>query len=340
VGLRNLLHTTTFRLAAVYVAGFAASVAALGVITDVTASALERRLDARMASEMKALQADDRAGGLPGLIATVQVHQALHPNGAFEYAVVERDKRLAGDLTEWPSVPGWQDRPYNETDGDVGRRRFLVNDLSDGIRLVVAADPEQVDEVKQAVFYGFLSAFGAVLALGILGGTALSASLLKRVETIRSTAEAIIAGDLTRRVPVGGKGDDLDRLSQTINRMLDRMAELMESLREVSVNIAHDLKTPLARLRQRLEAAQAQSPDDRKAATRGVHRSCGRNPRDLLGAAAHRADRGWHAPLRLCRSRFERCLRDCSRGVRAGRRGRRPDTHGIDHARLAHHRRS
>jgi cation transport ATPase/HAMP domain-containing protein len=105
-----------------------------------------------------------------------------------------------------------------------------------------------------------------VVALGILGGAALSAALLKRVETIRSTAEAIIAGDLTRRVPVGGKGDDLDRLSQTINRMLDRMAELMESLREVSVNIAHDLKTPLARLRQRLEAAQAQSPDDRKAA--------------------------------------------------------------------------
>ena len=140
MGLRNLLHTTTFRLAAVYVAGFAASVAALGVITYVvTASALERRLDARMASEMKALQADDRAGGLPRLIATVQVHQALHPNGAFEYAVVERDMRLAGDLTEWPSVPGWQDRPYNETNGDVGHRRFLVNELSDGIRLVVAA---------------------------------------------------------------------------------------------------------------------------------------------------------------------------------------------------------
>jgi signal transduction histidine kinase len=267
VSLRKLLHTTTFRLAAVFVAGFAASVAGLGVITYViTASALERRLDARMAIEMKALQADDRGGGLPRLIATVQAHQALHPNGAFEYAVVERGKRLAGNLTEWPSVPGWQDRPYNEIDGDVGRRRFLVADLNDGIRLVVAADPEQVDEVKQAVFYGFLSAFGAVVALGILGGAALSAALLKRVETIRSTAEAIIAGDLTRRVPVGGKGDDLDRLSQTINRMLDRMAELMESLREVSVNIAHDLKTPLARLRQRLEAAQAQSPDDRKAA--------------------------------------------------------------------------
>jgi signal transduction histidine kinase len=253
VGLRKLLHTTTFRLAAVYVAGFAASVAGLGVITYVvTASALERRLDTRMASEMRILQADNSAGGLPRLIATVQAHQALHPNGAFEYAVVERGKRLAGDLTEWPSVPGWRNRPYNETDGDIGRRRFLVADLNDGIMLVVAADPEQVDEVKQAVFYGFLSAFGA--------------ALLKRVESIRSTAEATIAGDLTRRVPVGGKGDDLDRLSRTINRMLDRMAELMESPREVSANIAHDLKTPLARLRQRLEAAQAQSPDDRKAA--------------------------------------------------------------------------
>jgi hypothetical protein len=90
VSLRKLLHTTTFRLAAVYVAGFAASVAGLGVITYViTASALERRLDARMAIEMKALQADDRGGGLPRLIATVQARQALHSNGAFEYAVVE-----------------------------------------------------------------------------------------------------------------------------------------------------------------------------------------------------------------------------------------------------------
>jgi hypothetical protein len=151
VGLRKLLHTTTFRLAAVFVAGFAASVAGLGVITYViTASALERRLDARMAIEMKALQADDRGGGLPRLIATVQAHQALHPNGAFEYAVVERGKRLAGNLTEWPSVPGWQDRPYNEIDGDVGRRRFLVADLNDGIRLVVAADPEQVDESRRS----------------------------------------------------------------------------------------------------------------------------------------------------------------------------------------------
>jgi signal transduction histidine kinase len=74
--------------------------------------------------------------------------------------------------------------------------------------------------------------------------------------------QRLVRVDLTRRVPVRGNGDDLDRLSQTINRMLDRMAELMESLREVSANIAHDLKTPLARLRQRLEAAQTQSPDD------------------------------------------------------------------------------
>jgi len=148
VGLRKLLHTTTFRLAAVYVAGFAASVAALGVITYVvTASALERRLDARMASEMNALQ----SGDLPRLIATVHAHQALHPNGAFEYALVERGKRLAGDLTEWPSVPGWQDRPYNETNGDVGRRRFLVAGRFHGNSIPPSLiRPEVIAELKRS----------------------------------------------------------------------------------------------------------------------------------------------------------------------------------------------
>jgi len=148
VGLRKLLHTTTFRLAAVYVAGFAASVAGLGVITYVvTASALERRLDARMASKMNALQSDD----LPRLIATVHAHQALHPNGAFEYALVERGKRLAGDLTEWPSVPGWQDRPYNETNGDVGRRRFLVAGRFHGNSIPPSLiRPEVIAELKRS----------------------------------------------------------------------------------------------------------------------------------------------------------------------------------------------
>jgi signal transduction histidine kinase len=95
--------------------------------------------------------------------------------------------------------------------------------------------------------------------LGIGGGIWLSRAFLRRVDAIARTAEAIIGGDLTRRVPTVGTGDDLDRLAATLNRMLDRIAALMESLRQVSSDIAHDLRTPLTRLYQRLEGARVRS---------------------------------------------------------------------------------
>ena len=263
----KILQTTTFRLAAIYVAGFALAVAAFGIVTYfVTARTLERRLDSAIAVDMKALQADYRTGGLSQLLSAVSVHEHSHPNGPLDYAVIVNGSRVAGRLTTWPFVPGWSTLPYRESEGDDARRRFLVANLKEGVTLVIAADPEEVDEIKEAIFYGFLSAFGAVLVLGIVGGIGLSLTLLRRVEMIRRTAEAIIAGDLSRRVPLRGSGDDLDRLSQTLNHMLDRIGELMESLHEVSANIAHDLKTPLARLRQRLEVARMQPDEMRKAA--------------------------------------------------------------------------
>ena len=263
----KILQTTTFRLAAIYVALFAFAVAVLGVVTYfVTARTLERRLDGAITMDMESLQANYRTGGLSQLVTAANVHERSHPNGPLDYAVIVNGSRLAGHLTTWPSAPGWSTLPYRESEGDDARRRFLVANLKEGVTLAIAADPEEVDEIKEAIFYSFLSAFGAVLALGIVGGIGLSLTLLGRVEMIRRTAEAIIAGDLSRRVPLRGSGDDLDRLSQTLNDMLDRIGKLMESLREVSANIAHDLKTPLARLRQRLEAARMQPDDMRKVA--------------------------------------------------------------------------
>ena len=261
----RVLQTTTFRLATIYVAAFAISVATFGVVIyTFTADALERRLEARIENDMRALRADYRSGGLSGLVAAVSAHERAHPNGALEYAVLVTGNQVAGHLSLWPKTAGWSTLFYPESAGDIGRRRFLVIDLGQSVTLVIAADPEQIDQLKGAVFDGFLSAFGAVLILGILGGIGLSLSLLRRVEAMRRAAEAIIAGDLSQRIPVRGSGDDLDRLSQTLNHMLDRIGELMESLREVSANIAHDLKTPLARLRQRLEVAQTQPDDARK----------------------------------------------------------------------------
>ncbi len=262
----RILHTTAFRLAASYVTVFAMAVAVLGAVTYfVTVGALERQLDSRISRETNALRAVYDTRGVPGLLSTVVKHEASHPNGALDYAVIVGTNKRAGHLTKWPAVRGWSKLAYPEQDGDIGARLFLVSDLGRELTLVVAADPEQIDEVKQAILDGFLSAFGAVLLLGSIGAIVLSLALLKRVDVIRRTADAIIAGDLSRRIPLQGTGDDFDRLSWTLNNMLDRIDELMESLREVSAHIAHDLKTPLARLRQRLEAAQREASGERQA---------------------------------------------------------------------------
>ncbi len=261
MNLPRVLRTATFRLAALYVVLFATSVIVLGAIVYlVTVGALERRLDARIAGEMTSLKYAFQAGGLARLEADVRIHQRTRPAGALDYLVIgPGGEWLTGTLPALPTRLGWSDMERKESDGDVSHRRILTAALGGGVRLAIGADREQIEETKQDIFDGFASAFGAVVLLGSIGGVALSFSLLKRVETIRRTAEAIIAGDLTRRVPVGTSNDDFDRLAQTLNHMLDRMGELMESLRQVSADIAHDLKTPLARLRQGLEATQTRS---------------------------------------------------------------------------------
>jgi signal transduction histidine kinase len=122
--------------------------------------------------------------------------------------------------------------------------------------LAVGGDLRQIDDLEEAIAAALLWAVGLAAVLGITGGTLLSRAFLGRVDAIARTAEAIIGGDLGRRVPTRGTGDDLDRLASTLNRMLDRIQALMESLRQVSSDVAHDLRTPLSRLYQRLEDAR------------------------------------------------------------------------------------
>jgi signal transduction histidine kinase len=134
--------------------------------------------------------------------------------------------------------------------------------LPDGYKLLVGDDEERIEALDGAVLRGFGMALAGVVILGVLGGFALSGDVHRRLAAISGTAEAIIDGDLARRVPVRGSDDDLDRLALTFNRMLDRIAALMESVKQVSNDIAHDLRTPLTRLRQKLEAGLA-APGER-----------------------------------------------------------------------------
>jgi signal transduction histidine kinase len=122
-------------------------------------------------------------------------------------------------------------------------------------RLLIGRDVEAQSELAERIKRTFLWGFGALAVAALIAGLAIGRSVLRRVETINATTRSIMAGDLSRRVPVTGSEDELDELSRNLNGMLDRIEQLMSGLREVSDNIAHDLKTPLNRLRNSAEAA-------------------------------------------------------------------------------------
>ena len=255
----RVLRTASFRLAALYVAIFAISSGVLGAVVFVAArSALQEQMTARIEAEDAFLRAEFRTGGLNHLLAIVRSRG--RGSTALDYLVQGPDgTHLAGEMPAAPRQPGWAtvDVPEAKEDGGRPERvRALVSDLGGGLLLAVGDDLGRITEVEEAVATAFGWTIGLAALLGIGGGMVLSRAFLARVDAISRTAEAIISGDLARRVPVRGTGDDLDRLAGTLNRMLDRIGVLMESLHQVSSDVAHDLRTPLSRLYQRLEDAR------------------------------------------------------------------------------------
>src|ERR1700704_3777092 len=260
VPLPRLVRTASFRLSALYAILFAGCGLLLGAAAFwSTRSALEQQLTRRIEAEMTLLEQEFRSNGIDRVIATVQERTRI--NGNLDYFVVDMaGKRLAGELPVtdrlgWVEFTPGQDAKGQQS-GENEPVRILVRQLDGGFRLGVGEDLEQVGEMEET-FLGILaSALGIVLVLGIGGGLLLSAAFLRRVDMITRTADAIIDGDLSRRIERTGSGDDFDHLSATLNVMLDRISGLMENLRQVSNDIAHDLRTPLTRLRQDLEGGQ------------------------------------------------------------------------------------
>lgn len=228
-----------------------------------TRSALEEQVSRRVQAEMALLEGEFRESGLDHLIAAIRERTRAAAN--LDYFLVDQTgKRLAGDLPFAPDRLGWVEidtghDATGEQNGENERVRALVKELDGGLRLGVGEDLEQVGEIEDFFLAALASAFAIILALGIGGGLILGATFLRRIDAITRTAEAIIAGDLSRRIERTGAGDDFDRLSATLNSMLDRIAGLMDNLRQVSSDVAHDLRTPLTRLRQGLEEAEARN---------------------------------------------------------------------------------
>lgn len=255
-----MFRSSSLRLAILYTAAFALAVAVLGaIILFATREALSKQFEARITSEAHALTLEYTTEGLDGVLQAVRERD--HTPGALDYGLSDRQGRpLAGRLGFAHAGPGWSVAQAPSRSGRNEPVRLYTELLPNGFHLMVGDDLDRVEALDGLVLRGFSIALVGVVILGAAGGYALSRDTRRRFAAISGVAEAIIDGDLSRRVPMQGSADELARLAATFNRMLDRIGVLMESHRQVSNDIAHDLRTPLTRLRQRLEAA-LDSPD-------------------------------------------------------------------------------
>src|SRR5215510_9397684 len=257
--LTRMVRTASFGLAVLYALLFATSVAILGIVFFLTvATSLNRQITTRIDEEIALLQQELKSEGKDALVAEVQERTNVFP--ALDYLLLDANgNRLAGDLSSMPSVVGWTDvsEPRGNRADPPRKIRIRNVALDQGLRLAVGDDLAPIENIRTALFEALGWLLLAVPLLSLAGGLALSFGFLQREDAMASTADVIIAGDLSQRIPTRGTNDNFDRLSATLNLMLDRIQALMESLRQVSNDIAHSLKTPLGHLRQKLRSARA-----------------------------------------------------------------------------------
>jgi signal transduction histidine kinase len=268
----DIARTTSFRLALLYAALFAVSALVLfAVIYWVATDTLADQIDSGLAEERAALAVQGSSGGVAEL-AEIIAERMRRPGGQFRYLLQDASGRvIAGDFppqqisrtgyidVEVPPSRGSDDDPNYETHIFRGLGDRLLN----GDFLLIAVDAHTLDELRELIARGFAWGGGAVLLLAALGGGVMSAGVVRRVEAINRASESIMAGDLSRRLPVrAGREphDEFDRLASNLNVMLDRIEHLVDGLRQVSADIAHDLRAPLGRLHRTLEAAREGAP--------------------------------------------------------------------------------
>jgi signal transduction histidine kinase len=255
----RFLKTASFKLAAFYAVLFGASVVALAAVVYINATrTLNLQERNRIQAEAYTLRDEYNQGGINALMSGIRDRQRGHIAGGLDYTVYRSDgSRLYGNLPRIPFRSGWK-KTYGPPDGDEPRgqqERLLVFrlPLARGLWLMVGDDVGHIQEFGDIIMQMFGWGLILTLTLAVGGGIALSLTFLRRIDSITRTAEAIIGGDIGQRIPLRGANDDIDRLAATLNHMLDRISALVESVRHVSSDIAHDLRTPLSRLRQTLE---------------------------------------------------------------------------------------
>jgi signal transduction histidine kinase len=260
--LGKLLRTTAFQLTLVYLLIFIVFAASLlGYFALNTRRLITEQITTTVDTEISGLREQYNQGGIRRLVIVVDL-RSRRPGSSLYLVTTATGEGLAGNVGSLePGVldhPGWLETNYRRLEAPEGNdHRALVQvvQLPGGFRLLVGRDLEERERLFGIIANAGQWSLALVIVLGLAGGFFVSRRVLNRIEAMTGTAQTIMAGDLAGRLPVAGTGDELDRLAEHLNAMLERIEALMRGLKEVSDNIAHDLKTPLTRLRNRCEQA-------------------------------------------------------------------------------------
>ncbi len=270
--MKGMPRSAANRIAWVAFLAYAGAMLVLGVaVYFAMHTAFSRQIDTTIEQTSSSLLEEYRDDGIRGLSEAIN---QLHGPGPISLGTAlfgPDGQRMAGNLKTKMLAPGWQRIVFTDPLEGPDLARAKVTSLSGGYRVVVAADLESLEAIDRTIFGMFGVALAALLLLGLAGALSLAAYLRRRLAGIESTAAAIAGGDLGRRATVGATGDEFDRVAASLNAMLDRIAGLIANLQQVTGDLAHDLRTPLSRLRNQLERLSGSGHDaEREALVEGA----------------------------------------------------------------------
>ena len=263
------LRSSTFRAALVWIVGFGAIVVGLFVFVYwSTASYVLDRSDRRIDVDRSVLLAAYAAGGRDEIIAAINKQASLHPDGGIYLLTDAAFAPLAGNRKQWPlALSGEAGRTNFETTeaGSIAASRTLMraafDTLSDGSHLLVGREVTDLSQFVRKIYFALALVLVLVFVLAIAAALSVTRRTVGRIESVNATSRAIMQSGLGQRVPLSGSHDEWDHLAENLNSMLDRIAVLVDEVKQATDNVAHDLRTPLTRIRGRLESANNRPRD-------------------------------------------------------------------------------
>jgi signal transduction histidine kinase len=262
--LAKTLTSSTFKLALIAIGTFGVIVSAIfSYVYLSTASYVRSRSDRAIVTEYLSLRGAYERSGRDGLIEVIQQRMADKSFADNVYILVDPSRAvLAGNLGTWPSTVaaagGWTEFRAPELSPKTTNRpllRAMIETFPSGDRLLAGRDISDLDSFAEQIKMAVISGVALIFVLAVFASIGVTRRTVGRIEQINATSRAIMLSGLDKRIPLRGSHDEWDRVAENLNLMLDRIETLMAEVKQVSDNVAHDLRTPLTRMRGRLEKA-------------------------------------------------------------------------------------